>query len=108
MVWSSIAIWLYGNDRYTQVFRWLHRFSPGNMPSSSALTQSRARIGVPIVATAYRNVVHCFCNSETPGAFYAGRGLVAVDGFVLNLPDSDENRRAFGRPKNGIAYGAFP
>jgi hypothetical protein len=108
MVWFSIAMWLYGNDRYTQVFRWLHRFSPGNMPSSSALTQARARIGVPIVASAYRKVVHCLCNSDTPGAFYAGRRLVAVDGFVLNLPDSDENRRAFGRPKNGTSYGAFP
>ena len=108
MVWFIVALWLYGDDCYTQVFRWLHRFSRQHMPSSSALTQARARLGVPIMAAVYRRVVRCLCSSQTPDAFYAGRRLVAVDGFVLNLPDSDENRRAFGRPKNGTSLGAFP
>lgn len=108
MVWFVVAMWLYGDDCYTHVFRWLHRFSRGKMPSSSALTQARARIGVPILAAVYRKVVRCLCSSQTLGAFYAGRRLVAVDGFVLNLPDSDQNRRAFGRPKNGTSLGAFP
>jgi hypothetical protein len=108
MVWFIIAMWLFGDDCYTQVFRWLHRFSRQNMPSSSALTQARARLGVPVMAAVYRSVVHCLCSSQTPEAYYAGRKLVAVDGFVLNLPDSDQNRRAFGRPKNGTSLGAFP
>jgi hypothetical protein len=108
MVWFNIAIWFYGSDCYTQVFRWLHRFSRQTMPSSSALSQARARIGVPIMAEVYRKVVGCICDAQTPDAFYAGRRLVAVDGFVLNLPDSDDNRRAFGRPKNGTSLGAFP
>jgi hypothetical protein len=108
MVWFTIAIWLYGNDCYTQVFRWLHRFSKKLMPTSSALTQARAKIGVPIMADVYRNVVQCLCSGDTPDSFYAERRLVGVDGFVLNLPDSKENRRAFGRPKNGTSYGAFP
>jgi len=108
MVWFTIAIWFFGNDSYTQVFRWLHRFSRHFTPTSSALTQARAKIGVPIMADIYREVVGCLCSNETPRAFYAGRRLVAVDGFVLNLPDSPENRRAFGRPQNGTSDGAFP
>jgi hypothetical protein len=108
IVWFTIAIWLYGNDNYNQVFRWLHRFAPKFTPSSSALTQGRAKIGVPIMASVYRKVVHCLCSLETPNSFYAGKRMVAVDGFVLNLADSDENRRAFGRPKNGTSLGAFP
>lgn len=108
MVWFNVAIWLYGNDCYTQVFRWLHRFAGQCMPSSSALTQARARIGVPIMAEVYQRVVRCLGNAQTPGCFYAGRRLVAVDGFVVNLADSDENRRAFGRPRNGTSFGAFP
>ena len=108
MVWFNIAIWFFGNDCYTQVFRWLHRFSKHLTPTSSALTQARAKIGVPIMADIYREVVRCLCSSDTPDSFYAGRRLVAVDGFVLNLPDSAENRRAFGRPKNGTSFGAFP
>lgn len=108
MVWFTIALWLYGNDCYTQVFRWLHRFAIGCMPSSSGLTQARARIGVPIMASVYRQVVCCLCKPDTPDSFYASRRLIAVDGFVLNLPDSEANRRAFGRPKNGTSLGAFP
>lgn len=108
MVWFAIAMWLFGNDCYTQVFRWLHRFTPKFTPSSSALTQARRKIGVSIMAVVYRKVVQCLCARDTPGAYYAGLRLVAVDGFVVNLPDSDENRRAFGRPKNGTSYGAFP
>lgn len=60
------------------------------------------------MADVYRKIVQCLCSQDTPDSFYAGRRLVAVDGFVLNLPDSEENRRAFGRPKNGTSYGAFP
>jgi hypothetical protein len=28
IVWFIVALWLYGNDSYPQVFRWLHRFRP--------------------------------------------------------------------------------
>jgi len=108
MVWFTIAFWFYGNDCYTQVFRWLHRFSKSLMPSSSALTQARAKIGIGIMADVYRCIVQCLCTNDTPDAFYEELRIVAVDGFVLNVPDSEENRRAFGRPKNGNSYGAFP
>lgn len=108
MAWFNIALWFYGNDNYTQVFRWLHRFSKTHTPTSSALTQARAKFGVPVMADIYGHVVQCLCSPKTPDSFYAGRRLVAVDGFVLNLPDSEENRRAFGRPKNGSSRGAFP
>jgi hypothetical protein len=108
MVWFTIAMWLYGNDSYTQIVRWLQRFSKRFMPTSSALTQARAKIGVPIMARVYRIVVQCLCSVDTPNSYYAGRRLVAVDGFVLNLADSEDNRRAFGRPKNGTCVGAYP
>lgn len=108
MVWFTIAIWFYGDDRYTQVFRWLHRFSPKFTPTSSGLTQARAKIGIGIMAELYHQVVQCLCSEQTPGAFYAGLRLVAVDGFVLNLHDSKENRRTFGKPPNGTSEGAFP
>src|SRR5262249_10984516 len=42
------------------------------------------------------------------GAFYKGMRLMAVDGFVLDLPDTPDNERAFGRPKSGRTAGAFP
>jgi hypothetical protein len=34
--------------------------------------------------------------------------LMALDSFVVNVADTPENERAFGRPKSGRAPGAFP
>jgi hypothetical protein len=45
---------------------------------------------------------------DTPGAFYGGMRLMAIDGFVVDLADTLENERAFGRPGSGRAKGAFP
>ena len=39
---------------------------------------------------------------------YRGMRLMAIDGFVLDLPDSPDNARVFGRPSSGRAPGAFP
>lgn len=108
MVYFVIGLWLYGDDAYPDVYRWLHRFAEKMMPSSSALTQARTKLGIAIMADTYRDVVGCLCNPQTPDAFYDGRRLVAVDGFVLDLPDSEANRNAFGRPKNGNSLGASP
>ena len=33
---------------------------------------------------------------------------MALDGFVIDLPDTPTNARAFGRPGSGRAPGAFP
>jgi hypothetical protein len=44
----------------------------------------------------------------TPGAFYRGMRIMALDGFVVDVPDTPANERAFGRPGSGRAPGAFP
>jgi hypothetical protein len=36
--------------------------------------------------------------SETIGAFLNGLRIVVIDGTCLDIPDSDENARVFGRP----------
>jgi hypothetical protein len=108
MVWFVIALGLFGDDSYRQVFKSLHRFARKMTPTRSALTLARAKLGIPVLAEVYRSVVHCLCHKTTPEAFYCGLRLVAVDGFVLDLPDTEANCRAFGKPKNGSSTGAFP
>src|SRR5262249_61893454 len=44
----------------------------------------------------------------TPGASYRGMRTMALDGFVVDVPDTPANERAFGRPGSGRAPGAFP
>ena len=43
-----------------------------------------------------------------PNAFYHGHRLVAIDGTKFNVPDTQENVEAFGRPSNQCGDGPYP
>jgi Transposase DDE domain len=43
-----------------------------------------------------------------PNAFYHGRRLVAIDGTKFNVPDTEANVEAFGRPSNQYGDGPYP
>ena len=108
MIWFVITLGLFGDDSYRQVFKALHRFGRKATPTTSALSLARARLGIAALRQIYQSVVKCLCGVTVEGAFYHGMKLIAVDGFVLDLPDTDANRAAFGKPKNGSSEGAFP
>jgi Fe-S-cluster formation regulator IscX/YfhJ len=72
------------------------------------LCEARKRIGLAPFRALVQTVVRLLAKSDTPGAFYRGLRLMAIDGFVLDLPDTQENERVFGRPGSGRAPGAFP
>ena len=108
MVWFVIGLGLFCKDSYRQIFRWFQNFCPGGIPGRSTLCEARKRLGnIPLVALLKR-VVCLLGKPETPGAFYRGMRLMAVDGFVLNIADTPANEKAFGRPKTGRGLGAFP
>ena len=44
----------------------------------------------------------------TPARFYRDMRTMALDGFVVDVPDTPTNQRAFGRPGSGRAPAAFP
>jgi hypothetical protein len=108
MVWFVIALGLFGRDSYRQVFRWLQPYRRDGTPGRSTLCEARKRLGLaPFLALA-KVVVRLLCTPDIPGTFYRGMRLMAIDGFVLDLPDTPENERVFGRPGSGRAPGAFP
>jgi hypothetical protein len=108
MVWFVMALGLFCRDSYRQVFRWLQPFRRDGTPGRSTLCEARKRLGLaPFLALA-KVVVRLLCTPDVPGAFYRGMRLMAIDGFVLDLPDTLENERVFGRPGSGRAPGAFP
>jgi hypothetical protein len=105
MVWFVIGMGLFATDNYRQVFRWLQRLVP---PLRSTLCEARRRLGVAPLRHLLDKVVTLLATATTGGAFYAGLRLMALDGFVLDLPDTPDNERVFGRPKGGRSPGAFP
>jgi hypothetical protein len=108
MVWFVIGMGLFATDCYRQIFRWLQRFGKKRTPPRSTLCEARQRLGVAPVRWLYQRVVRLLATLKTPGAFYRRYRLMAVDGFVVNLPDTPANARLFGRPQGGRTPGAFP
>src|SRR5205823_9646592 len=53
-------------------------------------------------------VVELRATPDTPGAFYDGLRLMALDSFVVDVADSPANARVFGRPGSGRSPAAFP
>jgi hypothetical protein len=109
VVWFVLGLGLFASDSYRQIYRWLQRFRPGqSAPGRSTLCEARQRLGVAPLRYLFDRVVKLLTDATTPEAFYGGYRLMALDGFVVDVPDSPANARVFGRPGNARAPGAFP
>jgi hypothetical protein len=108
VVWFVIVMALFCRDNYRQVFRWLVRFRHARVPGRSTLCEARHSIGVAPLQWLAHTVIELLGTPRMPQTFYAGMRLMAIDGFVVDLPDTPANERAFGRPGGGRSPGAFP
>jgi hypothetical protein len=108
VVWFVVALWLFSRDSYEQVMRWLQVFTVAGVPGASTLCMARQRIGPAPLRRLVESVVTLLDESKTPQTHYAGMRLMAVDGFVLDAPDTPKNAKTFGRPQGGRTPGAFP
>src|SRR6185369_4210054 len=108
VTWLVIAMSLWAKLSIPQVWRRLHPTLEDAEPSESALAQARKRLGVAPLRQLFLQTARPMATHQTPGAFYRGWRLMALDGTVLDLPDSDANARVFGRPETSRAPGAYP
>jgi hypothetical protein len=108
VVFFVLTMGLFCTDSYRQVFRWMRRWKKGATPGRSTLCEARKRLGVSPLVILARDVVKLLARPDTLGAFYRGMRLMAVDGFVVDIPDMPSNDKVFGRPNGGRTAGAFP
>lgn len=108
VVWFVVGLGLFANDSHTQVFKYFQRFRRGRSASRGALGEARNGLGIAPMRLLAGRVVRLLATPSTPGTFYKGMRLLGIDGFVVDLPDTPDNARTFGRPKSGRAEGAFP
>lgn len=106
-IWFVVATGLFCGDAYRQIFRRLTPLGTA-IPGSSTLTEVRKRVGVELMEKLYHAVVRLLGAAKDGSGFYKGMRLMAIDGTTLDLFDSGENRKEFGRPKNGRTHGPFP
>jgi hypothetical protein len=116
MAYFSIGMALHSEGAYEDVLSlltdglsWSAGAAPVVLPSKSGIFQARARLGSEPVAALFARVARPLATEATPGAWLAGRRLMALDGTCLDVADTPENDGWFGRP--GVPKGeraAFP
>jgi hypothetical protein len=76
--------------------------------TESAITQARQRLGSTPIEALYQQVVGPIAKKITRGAWYRRWRVVSLDGFVLDVAESDENVKTFGRPGASRGKSAYP
>lgn len=79
-----------------------------HLPSTAAIVQARQRIGARLLRELFLAVARPIATARTQGAFLGGLRLMAIDGTTIDVADTPENDRAFGRPTTQRGDGAFP
>ena len=118
VVYYVLAMALFSESSYEEVMRnlveglawesgWAKRWE---VPSKSAIFQARARLGAEPLESLFARVCVPLAIAETPGGFYRRWRLVSIDGTTLDVADTAENAKEFGRPGTGRGdgEGAFP
>jgi hypothetical protein len=116
MVRFCLAMCLFYDEDYEEVMRslvgslkdmgsWRDEWS---VPSTSAITQARARLKADPLRVLFGRVAVPVAGRGTKGAWLGSRRLMAVDGFMLDIPDTPDNVSEFGRLDDGPKASAFP
>jgi hypothetical protein len=78
--------------------RWIQLGEYWQVPSSSSISEARQRVGCRVMTQLFEMVARPIATPETPGAFLGGLRIMAVDGTVIDVPDSVKNAKVFGYP----------
>ncbi|MEO6082336.1 MAG: IS4 family transposase [Umezawaea sp.] len=112
MVYFTLALALFHSDSYDDVAENLVGALPDmgeNIPNRASFTRARQRLGARPLEAVFRAVAGPVAPDGLAGAFYRGMRLAAVDGFLLDVPDTEANRRTFGGPSDARGNAAgFP
>lgn len=117
VVYYVLAMALFSTASYEEVMRmlveglswesgWARRWT---VPTKGAIFLARDRLGVEPLAALFARSCVPLATRATPGGFYRGWRVMAVDGSTLDVADTEENAMAFGRPGSGRGErSAFP
>jgi len=127
MTYLTLALSLFPDDDYTEVAtrvtgsldRWGCWDAAWTVPTSSAITQARKRLGRNMFPELFERTCGPVAGKAGPtaavtavgtarGSFMRRWRLLAIDGFELDVPDSDENAAEFGYAGSGDNRSAFP
>lgn len=116
VIYYVIALALYMRSSYREVLRcllegvqWLIDPSASvKVAGKSGISQARSRLGAAPVQALYAAVVAPIATEQTKGAWFRQWRLVSLDGSTLDVADTADNDKAFGRPGSSRGSSAFP
>lgn len=116
VVYYVLALTLFYEDAYEEVLRKLVnglRFlrawrTEWVVPTTGAISKARVRLGVEPLKELFRRVAVPLATPGTRGAWYHGHRVMAIDGVVLDVPDTDENVERFQKAEHKKGECAFP
>jgi hypothetical protein len=81
---------------------------PLKVAGKSGISQARTRLGAEPLKQLYESVVTPIADQPTKGAWYRHWRLVTLDGSTLDIADTAENEKEYGRPGASRGASAFP
>lgn len=100
-LWSSDSMGIVLKNLVNGLSRqWTKLGQYWRVPNSASITEARQRLGCRVMSQLFEQIVRPLATPETPGAFLGGLRVMAVDGTVLDVPDSQANARVFGYPSS--------
>lgn len=116
VVYYVLALCLFSADSYEEVMRklvnglrFLGNWRDGwRVPTSGAISQARARLGDRPLAVLFERVAAPIAEPGTIGAWFRGWRVMAMDGVVLDIPDTPDNAEVFGKSGSGKWSSPFP
>lgn len=116
MVRFCLAMCLFFDEDYEEVMRllvgslkdmgsWRDDWA---VPSTSAITQARQRLKADPLRVLFERTAVPVAGRGTKGAWLGSRRLMAVDGFMLDVAETPDNVKEFGRLDEGPKASAFP
>jgi Insertion element 4 transposase N-terminal/Transposase DDE domain len=111
MVYYVLALALFSQDSYEDVMDNLVSGIPElapHVPAKSSIFAARKRLGARAMEEVLRQVARQVATQQTPGAFWRGRLVMAIDGFMLDVAHSQENRDHFGSTGDEKGEAAYP
>jgi Insertion element 4 transposase N-terminal/Transposase DDE domain len=105
VVYYVLGLCLFFGESYEEVMRLLVeglRFASSwrkdwKIPTTGAISQARQRLGAEPLQVLFERVAVPCAEQGTQGAWLRDHRLMAIDGFMVDIADTEDNNAAFGR-----------
>lgn len=111
-----IAMALYREYALEEVFKFVtvgirkvgHQIGEVSGVAKSAISAKRTAVGSQVLKELYESVAQPIGKKQSIGVWYKELRVVSCDGSVLDVPDTQENEKAFGKPGASRGEAGFP